>query len=155
LVRSKRRGISASVTVFLALVIAIAGGLYIGTVLIGAGPVQSSTTGSGIDGVVTGYVTVGPSQPVCSTNQSCNENLTGYSLVFKELCTGSMSCQTRMAQISPNGHYSILLPAGVYEVTGLSPSCAWVGCSSAFPVTMTVEGGMQLVRDFNIDTGIR
>jgi hypothetical protein len=125
--------------------------------------VTSSTTttssgtisNSGIQGIVTGYVTVGPSQPVCSENQSCNENMSGYSLVFTSQCSGSSSCLASKAVLSPGGHYSILLPAGNYSVTGLYPSCNWMGCSSAFPKMVAVEGGMQLVFNVDIDTGIR
>jgi hypothetical protein len=119
---------------------------------------STSTSSQTIGGVVTGLVTVGPSQPVCSANQSCNVNLTGYSLVFVSQCPDTQtSCQvqTIMAQLSPSGHYSIFVPGGNYTVTGLAPSCAWIGCSSAFPKSIVVEGGMQLEFDVNIDTGIR
>lgn len=116
---------------------------------------STTTTGSGIQGVVTGYVTVGPSQSVCPVNQTCNENMTGYSLVFTPQCPESSNCQPSTAELSPGGHYSILLPAGNYSVTGLHPSCSWMGCSSAFPKTVAVEGGMQLVFNVDIDTGIR
>jgi hypothetical protein len=119
---------------------------------------QSSETSETppIQGVVTGYVTAGPSQPSCPTNQTCDENLSGYSLVFTPQCTVSASdCNATMAALGPGGHYSIFLPAGNYSVTGLYPSCDWVGCSSAFPKTITVEGGMQLVFNVGIDTGIR
>ena len=47
----------------------------------------SSVTSLDISGVVTGLVTVGPSQPVCSPNQSCNVNLTGYGLIFTSQCS--------------------------------------------------------------------
>jgi hypothetical protein len=117
---------------------------------------SSETTTSQIQGIVTGYVTVGPSQPVCPANQSCNFNLTGYSLVFTSVCSGS-SCQvqTFLAPLSPSGHYSILLYPGEYSVTGLSPSCSWMGCSATFPQSVIVVGGSQLVMNFNVDTGIR
>lgn len=124
----------------------------------GGGTTQASstlTTGSVIQGVVTGYVTVGPAQPVCSANQSCDVNMSGYSLVFTPQCPEPSSCQVLMAELSPAGHYSILLPPGNYTVTGLRPSCAWMGCPSAFPRTVSVEGGMQLVFNVDIDTGIR
>jgi len=117
---------------------------------------SSTTTNSGMQGVVTGYVTVGPSRPVCSANQTCNVDLTGYSLVFTSRCQGgAYECGTSKAVLSPGGHYSILLPGGSYSVTGMYPSCSWIGCASAFPKTVLVEGGMQVVLDFNIDTGIR
>jgi len=115
----------------------------------------SETTSSGIEGIVTGYVTVGPSQPVCSANQTCNVNMSGYSLVFTPQCPQPTFCQSETAQLSPGGHYSILLPAGNYSVAGLYPSCNWMGCATAFPKTVTVNGGMQLVFNVNIDTGIR
>ncbi|MCL4518029.1 MAG: hypothetical protein M1587_02400 [Thaumarchaeota archaeon] len=126
---------------------------YVGFVF-SLGTTTSQTTTS-IKGVVTGYVTVGPSQPICSANQSCNVDLTGYSLEFTSTCLGTAPCQTSLAPISPSGHYSILLDPGKYSVTGLAPSCNWLGCSSAFPKTVVVEGGMQLVFNVDIDTGIR
>ena len=148
--------------------------LIVAFVLVGAGlaaamifgglgsPGVTSTTSQTISGVVTGYVTVGPSQPVCRQNQSCTVDITGYSVNFVLLCTvpgesSSNSCQTRnySAAIAPSGHYSALLPAGNYSISGLSPSCKWMGCASTFPKSIEVEGGMQVVVDLNIDTGIR
>ena len=108
---------------------------------------SSSTSDSTIQGIVAGIVTVGPSQPVCSQNQSCTEDLTGYSLVFSPQCgIPSTSCQKEnfIASIAPSGHYSILLAPGNYTITGLSPSCNWVGCSSSFPEAAVVKGGQQL-----------
>ena len=117
---------------------------------------SSTTSSSAIQGVVTGYVTVGPSQPVCSANQSCNVNMSGYSLEFTLQCNPAVyNCPASMATLSPSGHYSILLSPGNYTVTGLYPSCHWLGCSSAFPKTVTVEGGSQVVLNVDIDTGIR
>ncbi len=124
---------------------------------------SSSTLQSTIQGIVAGYVTVGPSQPTCSANQSsCTEDLTGYSLEFASACGGtsgvsSSPCQgqTYGAQIAPSGHYSILLAPGTYTITGLSPSCNWVGCPSAFPKSVVVEAGQQLVVNVSVDTGIR
>ncbi|HZW58200.1 MAG TPA: hypothetical protein VFF30_18070 [Nitrososphaerales archaeon] len=122
----------------------------------------TSTTTWTMEGVVTGYVQVGPSQPVCQENQSCTVDLTGYSLLFSNCpftagtsSTANTNCQRYSAAISPSGHYSILLPAGTFYITGLNPSCTWMGCSSTFPKTVVVEGGMQLVVNVDIDTGIR
>ena len=82
--------------------------------------------------------------------------MSGYSLVFTPQCVEySQNCQAMKAELSPAGHYSILLSPGNYSASGLYPSCPWVGCSSAFPKTVTVEGGMQIVFNVNIDTGIR
>jgi len=125
---------------------------------------SSSTSQSTIQGIIAGYVTVGPSQPVCRTNESCNVDLTGYSLLFASQCgtaassvQTSSSCQSQAysAQIAPSGHFSILLSPGNYTVTGLSPACSWVGCSTTFPKVVTVEPGQQSVININIDTGIR
>ena len=111
--------------------------------------VQTSTTTSStftgtIQGVVTGYVTV------CTSNQTCNENMTGYSVVFTPQCSGSSNCQSSQAALSPAGHYEILLPPGNYSVTGLLPSCKWTGCSTAFPSPVNVQGGNQLVLNIEI-----
>jgi len=117
-----------------------------------------SSSASTIQGIIAGTVTVGPSQPACSPNQPCTEDLTGYSLVFSPQCgTSSTSCQEQnfTAPIAPSGHYSILLAPGNYTITGLSPSCSWVGCSSSFPKAVVVEGGQQLIVNINVDTGIR
>jgi hypothetical protein len=153
------KALAVAVGVVLIVVVALGVGLYLNSASNSGTTTQTSSTttaDSGIQGVVTGYVTVGPSQPVCSANQTCNENMSGYSLVFTPQCSESPSnCQARTAELSPSGHYSILLPAGNYSVTGLYPSCNWMGCSSAFPKTITVEGGMQLVFSVDIDTGIR
>jgi hypothetical protein len=163
--------ISNSVAISIVMVFVIFGaGLAAAIILSGQnGTTQTSTTSTSsssqnIDGVVTGFVTVGPSQPVCSQNQSCMVNISGYSLEFSLLCpestlggSASTACQplNYSVQISPTGHYAALLPAGNYSITGLAPSCNWVGCSSAFPETIMVKGGMQLVVNINIDTGIR
>lgn len=119
------------------------------------GTTSTTTTTTGVmQGVVVGYVTVGPSQPVCNTNQSCNVDVSGYKIIFvPQQCVSN--CASYNATLGPNGHYSILLPAGTYSVTGLYPNCTWMGCSSAFPKTVVVQGGMQINQDFNIDTGIR
>ncbi len=118
----------------------------------------SSTSQSTISGIIAGIVTVGPSQPVCGANQSCTEDLTGYSLVFSPQCgASSASCQKQnfTAAIAPGGHYSILLAPGNYTITGLLPSCAWMGCSSSFPKAVVVVAGEQLIVNVDIDTGIR
>lgn len=115
----------------------------------------TSSTTSVIQGIVTGYVTAGPSQPVCSANQSCYEDMSAYKVIFVAQCGEASGCLTEMADMNPAGHYSVLLPPGDYSVTGLSPSCPWLGCSSVFPESVTVEGGMQVVLNINIDTGIR
>ena len=151
-------GVSATAG-FVAVVAAVfVVGMYLNFSMGGGTPSTTSTTttsGSGLQGVVTGYVTVGPSQPVCPVDTSCNENMTGYSVVFTPECTGASNCDAKVAELSPSGHYSILLPAGNYTVTGLRPSCDWMGCASAFPRTVVVDGGMQLVFNIDIDTGIR
>lgn len=114
----------------------------------------SSSSSNSTQGIITGFVTVGPSQPSCSANQSCNVNLSGYSLQFTSSCQAA-SCQSYLAAIAPSGHYSILLSSGQYLITGLVPSCNWLGCSATFPQTVEVLAGSQLVVNINIDTGIR
>jgi len=78
-----------------------------------------------MQGIIAGTVTVGQSQPACSQNQSCTEDLAGYSLVFEPQCgTNGLasSCQKQnfTASIAPSRHYSILLAPGNYTITGLS-----------------------------------
>jgi hypothetical protein len=156
------RGLASTVALIAVVAAAVVVGIYfLGQAVAGGTTSSTLTTSSSgtetaMQGVVTGYVTVGPAQPVCSVNQNCNVNLTGYSLVFTPICSGSTStCNSSSAPISPSGHYSVLLPAGNYTVTGLYPNCQWAGCSSAFPKGIAVQGGMQLVFDVSIDTGIR
>ncbi len=148
----------AAAAVFAVVVFAVAG-VAAASYLVppsGGGSAQqgSSTTTPPLQGVVTGYVTASPSQPVCTAGQSCDVNMTGYSLVFTLQCAGSSGCESSAASLSQSGHYSALLPAGTYTVT-LGPSCPWLGCSAVFPTDVTVVGGNQLVQDFQIDTGIR
>lgn len=121
---------------------------------------SSSSTSQNFQGIITGYVTVGPSQPVCQANQSCNVDMAGYSLEFASSCpnstmTASCQSQTYLAQLSPGGHYSVLLAPGNYEIVGLSPSCPWMGCSTAFPEQVVVVPGEQIVVNIAVDTGIR
>ncbi len=162
--------ISNSMLIVIVLVVVLLGAslVYFGGLL---GPMSSTTSSSSssssvqstIKGIVAGTVTVGPSQPACNANQSCTVDMTGYSLEFTSRCggtgnvTSSTSCQaqTYSAPISPSGHYSVLLAPGDYSITGLSPSCSWPGCSSAFPKTVTVEPGNQLTVNIDVDTGIR
>jgi len=167
----KRRYVAPSmlVVVVIVAIVLVASLLYLMPGIIGhsvtsSSSSSSSTSQSTVQGILTGYVTVGPSQPACNANQSsCTENLSGYSLDFALNCgmaalpSSSTSCEesTFSAQIAPSGHYSILLAPGNYTITGLSPSCSWVGCASSFPESVVVEAGHQLVVNVNIDTGIR
>lgn len=120
-------------------------------------PISSTTSSSSsnsINGIVAGIVIVGPSQPLCRENQSCNVNLNGYSLQFTSVCQVA-ACQSYFAAIGPSGHYSILLSPGRYLIVGLFPSCNWLGCSITFPQPVEVLAGLQIVVNINIDTGIR
>lgn len=150
----------------LLLVAALLAASFLLAALIGAESRTSSSTSSSsvqstVQGVVAGTVAVGPSQPVCMANQSCTVSLSGYSLEFTSQCgtpgVNLSSCTARAydAPISPSGHYSILLPPGNYSLTGLLPSCEWVGCASAFPKSVAVEPGSQLTVNVDVDTGIR
>jgi len=147
---------NAGVVFPLAICLTIAA-FFVGTYLDVAGSqsFSSSTSNSQIQGIVTGSVTVSPSQPNCPANETCSVDMTGYSLVFTPQCAGTTGCSPVLAPLAPGGHYAVLLTPGDYAVAGLSPSCEWVGCASVFPRTVTVEGGMQLVFNIDIDTGIR
>jgi hypothetical protein len=161
-----RAALSAGTGISIILAFVILLGLGIAVIFGGQNTTSQTTTTTdstglstqNFNGVVTGYVTVGPSQPVCRQNQSCTVDLSDYSLEFTTLCqAGSKTCETLnySAVLSPSGHYAALLPAGNYSIAGLSPTCKWLGCSSTFPKMVTVEGGNQLVLNLNIDTGIR
>ncbi len=136
--------------------VVVIGGAYVYLNPQPPGATSTTTFPNEIDGVVAGYVTVGPAQPVCMANQMCNVNMSGYHLVFAPACARSSTCKgSEEAVLSPSGHYSILLAPGNYTVIGLNPSCGWMGCSSAFPKQVTVQSGVQQTLDFSIDTGIR
>ena len=160
-----RAAISRPTAIAIVIVVVLLGAsLFYFATLAGAGhststfSPSSSTSQSTTQGIIAGIVTVGPSQPACDLNQSCTEDITGYSLVFSPQCASSLtSCQKEnfTTSIAPSGHYSLMLAPGNYTITGLSPSCNWVGCSSSFPKAVVVEGGQQLIVNINIDTGIR
>ncbi len=149
------------VVILLAVIILGAFLVYLGRPVNQGGSTTLSSSSSGqstVKGIVAGIVTVGPSQPSCPASQSCTVDITGYSLQFSSECPNpptSCSTQTYSAVVSPSGHYSILLSPGNYTIVGLSPSCSWPGCSSAFPRQVTVEPGNQLIVNVDVDTGIR
>jgi len=94
-------------------------------------------------GVITGIVNVAGQAP---------SNISDYKLIFNPICpTGSSCDRATLVPIYPSGHFSALLDAGNYTILGMSPSCDWSGCSAAFPQSMTVEGGQQLVADIDIE----
>jgi len=111
-----------------------------------------SATTSGMNGVVAGQVTVGPSSPVCKVGQSCTVNMTGYSLIFTSQCSASV-CPSTSVTLTSWGSYNAFLPPATYVVT--MNRCPWVGCASQLPQTLTVIGGQEIVLNINIDTGIR
>ncbi len=160
------RGISSSRlwTVVGIVVVLAAVSLYLAAFAGGSSSTSTSSTTSQstIQGIIAGTVTVGPSQATCSANQACTEDLTGYSLVFTSQCgtagmASSTTCERQnfTAAIAPSGHYSILLAPGDYSITGMSPSCSWVGCSTTFPKAVTVLAGQQIIVNVDVDTGIR
>jgi hypothetical protein len=159
----KRRHGSAAVgnsVIFAATFVIVLGALvFYSVALSGTGGPTTSTAESTAQGIIAGFVTVGPSQPVCVQGQTCTVDIAGYSLVFISQCgaSSSTSCQGQdfTAQIGPNGHYSIMLAPGNYVMTGLAPSCNWLGCSLSFPKAVAVEGGQQIIVNVEIDTGIR
>jgi len=140
------RSISNSVAVSIVLVFIIAGIGLAAAFELNQNNSTSSTTASttsinSMDGVVTGYVTVG----------ATSIDFTGYSVEFRLVCQAApCTALNYSAPISPSGHYSALLPGGTYQILGLSPSCNWGGCSSTFPETIVVQGGMQLVKNIQI-----
>ena len=102
----------------------------------------NASTSSGMQGIVTGIVTV--------EGQTAPSNLSGYALIFVLQCPVEPACPVNLVSIYPTGHYSTLLNPGNYTVSWLVPSCRWAGCSSAFPQRVTVVGGMQTVLNINL-----
>jgi hypothetical protein len=109
------------------------------------------------DGIVSGFVLVGPAQPVCSTNGCETINMSGYSLVFVYNCDKSNPCPmiAFAAKLASNGSYSLELPAGNFTAVSLSPTCSWLGCPRSFPSPFMVVAGETTVLNITIDTGIR
>ena len=108
---------------------------------------------TGSDGTVEGVVSVGPSQPVCRAGESCDVNMSGYSLVFTPDCTGLCSALSRAVPLESDGHFSVTLPVRKYVVS--MDSCEWIGCSAALPRTVSLSAGKTTLLNISIDTGIR
>jgi hypothetical protein len=101
-----------------------------------------SSSAEAIQGIVTGIVSVRGQIPA---------NISNYSLMFNPVCRGESSCgPTTLVPIYPSGHFTVLLAAGNYTVLGIKPSCNWIGCSTAFPQSVTVEAGQQIVLDIDV-----
>ncbi|MDE1852541.1 MAG: hypothetical protein KGI38_02205 [Thaumarchaeota archaeon] len=115
--------------------------------------VPSHTLPPNAYGMVEGVVSVGPSQPVCRVGESCNVNMTGYSLIFTWQCYGLCPALSRPVALGADGRYAVSLPVGTY--TASLSSCPWLGCSSALPRTVTVDSGLTTTLNITIDTGIR
>ncbi len=56
-------------------------------------------------------------------------------------------------RLADDGSFDAVFPAGTYIVT-LVP-CGYLGCSSIFPVTVTLDAGTVTSESFSIDSGIR
>lgn len=157
--RRERGGVSTTVLFAAIVVLVVAAMGYYAAEMGGTSSSSSSTVQSTAKRVVAGTVTVGPSSPSCGANEACTEDFSGCSLEFASRCGsggGTQSCtsQTFRAPIFASGHYSILLPAGEYSITGLSPPCSWSGCASEFPLAVSVAPGDQVVVNVNVETGI-
>lgn len=142
----KRPGVSPKAAALVVACVGLAVGLAIALV-----PTRPASTGS--DGTVEGVVSIGPAQPVCRVGESCNLNMSGYSLTFTPSCGGLCTSLSRSVPLEADGSYSIALVSGKYIVS--MGSCGWIGCSSALPRTISVSAGGTTLLNITIDTGIR
>lgn len=115
--------------------------------------VPSHTLPPNTYGMAEGVVSAGPSQPVCRVGESCNVNMTGYSLIFTPQCYELCPALSRSVALGADGRYAVSLPVGTYSAS--LNFCPWLGCSSALPRTVTIDSGLTTTLNITIDTGIR
>ena len=105
--------------------------------------------GSASSGTATGLrgqVMRGPTQPVCTVNDPCEEPARGVNLVFYR--SGKVVARARTNQ---QGWYRVTLRPGRYTVGTQNPRVS----KNLTPKTATVPTGSVRRVDFDIDTGLR
>ena len=104
-------------------------------------PSAPSSTG------LTGTVLRGPTQPVCTVNQTCDAP---FSSAFTVLKVGTIVAGFRS---DAQGHYEIRLPPGGYTIMPDADAPIVKPVSQAKDVTVGSSGMTML--DLHFDTGIR
>jgi hypothetical protein len=104
-------------------------------------PSAPSSTG------LSGTVLRGPTQPVCSANQTCDAP---FSSGFTVLKIGTIVASFRS---DAQGHYEIRLPAGGYTIVPDADAPIMTPRSQSKDVTVGSSGMTML--DLHFDTGIR
>ena len=102
--------------------------------------------GGGTTTGLRGKVMRGPIQPVCRTNEPCEEPARGVRLVFYR--AGKV---VGRATTNQKGWYRVTLRPGRYAVSTMNPRVAM----NFTPKTATVPKTGLKRQDFDIDTGIR
>ncbi|MDD1674707.1 MAG: hypothetical protein LUQ13_03595 [Methanomicrobiales archaeon] len=102
-------------------------------------------------GTITGTVSIGPLCPVEPCNLTPEEISAAYAartiLVFDQ-----NRVLVSSASIGPDGHYTVMVPAGTYTIELKQNG---IDRSPDVPALIEVSAGMITVLDIHIDTGIR
>jgi hypothetical protein len=121
----------------------VIGTLFLALVLAGAAGARTTTSASGLRGIVTR----GPITPVCVVEQPCTAPARNVTLLF------SHNAQVvGRAVTNSEGRYRVRLPAGLYSVR--RPGAVTIG-RPLEPDHARVRVGRFSRVDFFVDTGIR
>jgi hypothetical protein len=94
-----------------------------------------------------GTIMRGPTTPVCQVGKPCSAPMANAVLVFRR--NGVVAARARS---DANGHYSVSLRLGTYEVSlAVRPKIG----SGIKPQTITLRRAVRTRIDFYVDTGIR
>lgn len=104
-------------------------------------------------GTVTGRVTIGPLCPVEPCPDSAPEPYSSRTLMLEPLGGGRPVDLPLYIRLAPDGTFEDEIPEGDYRVT-LS-ECKFLGCRTAFPITISVKANKTLELSLGVDTGIR
>lgn len=119
------------------------GTLFLALVLAGAAGARTTTSSSGLRGIVTR----GPITPVCAVEQPCTGPARNVTLLFSRNARVMGRAVT-----NDEGRYRVRLPAGLYSVR--RPGAVTIG-RGLEPDHARVRAGRFMRVDFFIDTGIR
>lgn len=114
----------------------------------GDGTTPTPDVEQGVKGVLEGAVTIGPLCPVEPCGDRFVSPYSGIELVLQQ--QGGVSLRV---PIQAEGVFRAAVPVGSYTVN-MSP-CEYLGCESAFPLTVDIVDGETTTLNIDIDTGIR